>query len=249
MKRLKYDYDDIRKEIDPKESSIHKENKNLSPRYVDGVTEQYHRKQKFFVDLAADNHTIGNELLRLKSVTHIVTNNKQQLWADLERIELHLQNIRRALEDEKELRHGLTIPEVRRPIPANTTGKINPNRIESHPPSPPPATIQQTSTNITPYKYIKIDHLSPLEPESIAITDNNKRILLGICNKLFILDEHGETIKIIPLAPSIRGIAVSKKPQSQNIAYISHDETVSMINIDSGQTLDCVKGIEYFDDV
>jgi hypothetical protein len=57
------------------------------------------------------------------------------------------------------------------------------------------------------------------------------------------LDEYGTTLKIIPLAPSIRGIAISKKQHSQNIAYISHDETVSIVDIDSGQTIDCVKGI------
>ena len=81
-----------------------------------------------------------------------------------------------------------------------------------------------------------------MEPEAITITENNKKILLGICNKLYILDEYGNTLKTIPLAPSIRGIAVSKKHQLQNIAYISHDETVSMIDINTGQTLDSVKG-------
>jgi DNA-binding beta-propeller fold protein YncE len=87
-----------------------------------------------------------------------------------------------------------------------------------------------------------VDHLSTLEPEAIAITENNKKILLGICNKLFILNEYGDTLRTIPLTPSIRGIALAKKSSKNNIAYVSHDEMVSMIDIDNGQTLDSVKG-------
>ena len=101
---------------------------------------------------------------------------------------------------------------------------------------------EQTITNLTPYKYIKIDHLSTLEPEAIAITDDNKKILLGICNKLFILNEFGDVLKTVSLTPSIRGIAIAKKVSLQNLAYISHDEIVSLIDIENGQILDCVKG-------
>lgn len=100
---------------------------------------------------------------------------------------------------------------------------------------------------MSPYKYLRIDHLSNLEPEAIAFSENNKKILLGICNKLFILNENGETFKTIPISPSIRGIAVSKKSRTQNIAYVSHDETVSIIDIDNGQILDCVKGKDYLE--
>lgn len=121
-----------------------------------------------------------------------------------------------------------------------------PRYASSIPPmtSTPSNQNEQTITSLTPYKYIKIDHLSTLEPEAIAIAENNKKILLGICNKLFILNEYGDPLKTIQLTPSIRGIAISKKKHTQNIAYISHDEIVSMIDIDSGQTLDCVKGIK-----
>ncbi len=252
IKRLKYDYDDVRKQIDRKESSIHNEVKNIAARLDEDITEHYHRKQKIYADLAADTNSVGTELERLKSNTN--NNNKQQLWANLEQIELNIRTIRQAVEQQKEPHGALTFAEGRRAIAADTIGQITYHQTASHrrfnSPPPPPAipvsssfpTGHQTSTNITPYKYIKIDHLATLEPESIAITENNKKILLGICNKLFILDENGATLKVIPLAPSIRGIAVSKKPHAQNIAYISHDETVSIIDIDTGRTIDCVKG-------
>ncbi|CAF4169431.1 unnamed protein product, partial [Rotaria magnacalcarata] len=70
---------------------------------------------------------------------------------------------------------------------------------------------------------------------------NNKKILLGICNKLFIFNEYGDPLKTIQLTPSIRGIAISKRSQSNNLAYVSHGDIVSMIDIDTGKTLDCVK--------
>ncbi len=230
--------------------------KSIAARLDEDVTRHYHRKQKIYADLAADTNSVGTELERLKSYTN-TNNNKQQLWANLEQIELNIRNIRQAVEQQKESRSALTFAEGHRTIAADTIGQINYNQIESHrrfhsPPPPPPPSLpvtssvqtEQISTNITPYKYIKFDHLATLEPEAIAITENNKKILLGICNKLFILDEYGATLNIIPLAPSIRGIAVSKKHQSSNIAYISHDETVSIIDIESGRTIDCVKGIE-----
>jgi hypothetical protein len=254
IKRLKHDYDDVRKQIDRKQSSIQNEVKNIAAHLDEDITEHYHRKQKIYADLAADTNSVGTELERLKSSPN-TNNNKQQLWLNLEQIELNIQKIRQAVEQQKEPQGALTFSEGRRALAADTIGQITYNQPESHhrfnSPPPPPPTLpnpsssfqkQQTSTNITPYKYIKTDHLATLEPESIAITENNKKILLGICNKLFILDEYGATLKTIQLAPSIRGIAVSKKHQSQNIAYISHDETVSIIDIDSGQTIDCVKG-------
>ncbi len=261
MQHLKYDYDDVRKQINRKESAIHNEVKTIAARLDEDITEHYHRKQKIYATLAADTNTVRTELERLKSHTNTNNNNKQQLWDNLEQIESNLRNIRQAVEQQKEPRGALTFAEGRRAIAADTIGQITYNQTKSHrrfnspppPPPPPPAPPvpssfhrEQTSTNITPYKYLKIDHLSTLEPEAIAITENNRKILLGICNKLFILDEYGNTLKTIPLAPSIRGIAVSKRHQSHNIAYISHDETVSMIDIDSGQSIDSVKGIKMF---
>ncbi|CAF1219898.1 unnamed protein product [Rotaria sordida] len=253
IKRLKYDYDDIRKQIHHKESSIHNEVKNLAGNLDENITEHYNRQQKAYADLAADTNIIGNELERLKSLTN-TNNNKPQLWDNLEKIEFNIRNIRRALEQQKQSRNALKFSEGHRAIAADTIGQVNYNQIESHrrfhspqpqppplPPTPPSFQIEQTTTNIVPYKYIKIDHLSTLEPETMAITENNKKILLGICNKLFILNEHGDMLKTIPLTPSIRGLTISKKYQLQNIAYISHDESISMIDIDSGQTLDCVK--------
>ena len=254
MKRLKYDYDDIRKQIDRKETSMHNELKNLASKLDRDTAEHYHRKQKIYADLAANTNTLGHELERLKYSTNRTDN--KQLWDNLEQIELDMRNIRRAVEQEKETHHALAFAEGHRAIEADTIGKITYNQMEFHrrlnsssslpPPQPPMSSFSaaQISTNIMPYKYVKIDHLSPLEPESIAITESNKKVLLGICNKLYILDEYDEAIRTILLLPSIRGIAVSKKRQSKNIAYISHDETVSMIDIDSGQILDCVKGKE-----
>ena len=248
IKRLKYDYDDIRAQIDRKESAIHHEVKNIAVRLDEDITEHYHRKQKIYANLAADNSTVGSELERLKSNTN---NNKQQLWTNLEQIEVNIRNIRQAVEEQKEARSALAFAEGHRALAADTIGQITFNqtgspRRHTSSPSPPiaPAAfqVQPLSNNISPYKYIKIDHLATLEPEAIAMTENNKKILLGICNKLFILNEHGDTLKVIPLSPSIRGIAVSKKSHSQHIAYISHDETVSMIDIESGQSLDSVKG-------
>ena len=59
FRRLKYDYDDVRKQIDRKESSIHNEVKNIAARLDDDITEHYHRKQKIYADLAADTNTVG----------------------------------------------------------------------------------------------------------------------------------------------------------------------------------------------
>ncbi|CAF1322790.1 unnamed protein product [Adineta steineri] len=256
IKHLKHDYNDVRKQITRKESSIQNEVKNIATRLDEDITEHYHRKQKIYENLAADTNTVRTELERLKSHTNTTNNNqnKQQLWANLEQIELNMRNIRQAVEQHKEPRSTLTFAEGHRTLGADTIGQITYNQKESHrrfnspsPNPPPPLTLsssfqqEQTSTNITPYKYIKIDHLSTLEPEAVAITENNKKILLGICNKLFILDEYGNTLRTISLTPSIRGIAVSKKHQTPNIAYISHDETVSMIDIDTGHLLDSVK--------
>ena len=170
------------------------------------------------------------------------------MWSNLEQIELNIQNIRQAVEQHKEPHSALTFAEGRRALAADTIGQITFNKNESNPryTSSPIPTHEQPITNLTPYKYLKLDHLSTLEPEAIAITENNKKILLGICNKLFILNEYGDTLKTIHLIPSIRGIAISKKSQLHNIAYVSHDEIVSMIDIDSGQTLDCVKGNKDF---
>ncbi|CAF4444453.1 unnamed protein product, partial [Adineta steineri] len=84
IRRLKYDFDDVRKQIDRKQSSIHNEVKNIAARLDDDITEHYHRKQKIYADLAADTNTVGTELERLKSNTN---NNKQQLWDNLEEIE------------------------------------------------------------------------------------------------------------------------------------------------------------------
>ena len=139
-----------------------------------------------------------------------------------------MKNIRQVVEQEKDTRHALTFAEGHRTIAADTIGKITYNQMESHrrfnsssssssPPPPPTSSFStgQISTNIMPSKYIKIDHLSSLEPESIAITESNKKILLGICNKLYILDDYGQPIRTISLLPSIRGIGVSKKYQSK----------------------------------
>jgi len=252
QRRLKYDYDDIRRQIEHKEVSIQNELKNIASRLDEDITQHYQRKQKIYADLAADTNSVGQQLEHLKSSNH-PNNNKQQLWTSLEQIEMNIQNIRRAVEQQREPQNALTFAEGRRAIGSDTIGHITFHRNESQqrftsPPPPIPTasttfqTEPQTSTNITPYKYLKIDHLATLEPEAMAITENNKRILLGICNKLFILDEYGAPINVIGLTPSIRGIAISKRAQSQNIAYISHDETVSIINIETGQTIDSVKG-------
>ncbi|CAF4035058.1 unnamed protein product [Adineta steineri] len=246
IRRLKYDFDDVRKQIDRKQSSIHNEVKNIAAHLDDDITEHYHRKQKIYADLAADTNTVGTELERLKSNTN---NNKQQLWDNLEEIELNIRNIRQAVEQHKEPHSALTFAEGRHTIGADTIGQITYNGIETQrnyttTSSSSIPTVEQPITNLTPYKYIKMDHLSTLEPEAIAITENNKKILLGICNKLFVLNEYGDTLKTIPLTPSIRGIALSKIYQTHDIAYISHGETVSMIDIESGLTLDCVKETE-----
>ncbi|CAF4576020.1 unnamed protein product [Rotaria sp. Silwood1] len=249
IRRLKYDYDDVRKQIGRKETSIHNEVKSIAARLDNDITEHYHRKQKIYADLAADTNIVGTELERLRSNTN---NNKQQLWANLEQIESNIRNIRQAVEQQKEPHTSLTFAEGRRAIAADTIGQITYNDIETNQryttsptrSMPTPSSLnqnEQTITNLTPFKYFKIDHLSTLEPEAIAITENNKKILLGICNKLFILNEYGDALKTIQLTPSIRGIAISKKYQTPNIAYISHGDIVSMIDIDSGQTLDCVK--------
>ncbi len=224
--------------------------KNIAARLDDDITEHYHRKQQIYADLAANTNTVGTELERLKSNSN---NNKQQLWSSLEQIELNIRTIRQAVEQHKEPHSALTFAEGRGTLAADTIGQITYNGVESHqrysaspiPPIKSSSSSYQTPqpiTNLTPYKYLKIDHLSTLEPEAIAITENNKKILLGICNKLFILNEYGDTLRILQLTPSIRGIALAKKSQIHNIAYVSHDEIVSMIDIDSGQTLDCVKG-------
>lgn len=249
IKRLNHDFDDVRKQIDRKESSIHNEVRNIAAHLDQDITEHYHRKQKIYAELAANNNQVGTELERLKSSPN--TNaNTQQLWANLEQIETNIRNIRRAVEQQKEPQGALMFAEGRRALGTDTIGQITYNPLESHQrhksPSQPPVSSsharEQTSMNITPYKYLKIDHLATLEPEAIAITSDNKMILLGICNKLFILNDLGAPLKVIPLAPSIRGIAISKKAGLTNIAYISHDETVSIIDIKTGETLDCVKG-------
>ena len=244
IRRLKYDFDDVRKQIDRKESAIHNEVKHIASRLDDDITEHYHRKQKLYADLAADTNTVGTELERLKSHT---PNNKQQLWESLEQIEVNMRNIRQAVQKYKEPHNALTFAEGRQVLASDTIGQITYKRIDSfprYPSSPPPSRIEHPITNLTPYKYLKMDHLSTLEPEAIAITEDGKKILLGICNKLFILNEYGDTLRTIPLVPSIRGIALAKKPSKHHIAYVSHDEIVSMIDIDSGQTLDCVKGMK-----
>ena len=246
IKRLKHDYDDVRKQIDRKESSIHNEVRNIAAHLDEDITEHYQRKQQIYAELAANNNSVGSELERLKTSSN-TTANTQQLWNNLEQIEVNIHNIRRAVEQQKEPQGALTFSEGRRTLGTETIGQLTLNPLDSrrrhHSPSQPPTSSrEQTSTNITPYKYLKIDHLAALEPEAIAITPDDSRILLGICNKLFILDEYGTPVKVVPLTPSIRGIAVSKKHGLKNIAYISHDETVSIINIDTGETLDCVKG-------
>lgn len=252
IRRLQYDYDDVRKQIGRKESSIHNEVKNIAARLDNDITEHYHRKQKIYADLAADANVVGTELERLKSNGN---NNKQQLWDSLEQIESNIRNIRQAVEQQKEPQSALTFNEGRRAIAADTIGQISFTGIEprqSYTSSPtqrlasPAYQIEPSVTNLTPTKYFKIDHLSTLEPEAIAVTENNKKILLGICNKLFIFNEYGDPLKTIQLTPSIRGIAVSKKYQLNNIAYISHGDIVSMIDIDTGRTLDCVKGTKIF---
>jgi hypothetical protein len=182
-------------------------------------------------------------------------NNKQQLWSNLEQIESNIQTIRQAVDQLKETHSALSFAEGHRTLAADTIGQITFNQLESNrrytsSPTPPIASTsshqaEQTTTDLTPYKYLKIDHLSPLEPEAIAITEDNKKILLGICNKLFILNEYGDILKTIVLSPSIRGIAVSKKTSIHNIAYVSHDETVSIIDIDGGDKLDSVKGKKF----
>ena len=219
IKRLRYDYDDIRQQIDRKQSVIHSEVKSIATHLDGDMTQHYHQKQKIYQDLAMNNSTVGTELERLKADTDQYPTNKQQLWDNLQQIEYSIQNIRQAVDQYKEIPNSLTFTEPQRSLPT------------------PPSV-----TNVTPYKYIRIDHLSSLEPEAVALAENNKKILIGICNKLFVLNEYGDTLKVIPVSPSIRGIAASKKVRSQNIVYVSHDETVSMIDIDSGQTLDCVKG-------
>lgn len=247
IRRLKYDYDDIRRQIDHKQSTIHNEVKNIAARLDDDISEHYQRKQRIYADLAADANVVGDELKHLKSSSG---DNKQQLWTNLEQIELNIQNIRRAVEQHKDAHRALTFAEGHQALGSETIGQLTYPRQEAtrqfSPPmkksSPSPVQIEQPITSLTPYKFIKIDHLSNLEPEAIAITENNKKILLGICNKLFILNEFGDVLKTIQLTPSIRGIAIAKKSSIQNLAYISHDEIVSMIDIDSGQTLDCVKG-------
>ncbi|CAF3657105.1 unnamed protein product [Rotaria sordida] len=257
IQRLKYDYDDVRKQIGRKESSIHNEVKNIAERLDNDITEHYNRKQKIYADLATDTNVVGTELERLKSTTNNnnnnnnTNNNKQQLWANLEQIETNIRNIRQAVEQQKEPNSVLTFAEGRRAIAADTIGQITYNGTETQqryttsPTRSIPSSLsnhsEQPITNLTPFKYFKIDHLSTLEPEAIAVTENNKKILLGICNKLFILNEYGDALKTLQLTPSIRGIAISKKYQTHNIAYISHGDIVSMIDIDSGQTLDCVK--------
>ena len=249
IKRLKHDYDDVRKQIGRKESSIQNEVRNIAAHLDEDITEHYQRKQKIYAELAANNNQVGTELERLKSSSNATTNT-QQLWTNLEQIETNIRNIRHAVEQQKEPQGALAFAEGRRALSTDTIGQITYNPLESHQrynsPSRPRVssshTREQTSTNITPYRYLKIDHLAALEPEAIAITPDDKTILVGICNKLFILNEFGAAAKVIPLTPSIRGIAISKKPGLKNIAYISHDETVSIIDITTGETLDCVKG-------
>ena len=219
IKRLKYDYDDIRHQIDRKQTAIHSEVKTIASHLDDDITQHYHRKQKIYQDLAVDNRTVGSELERLRVDSDRHPTNKQQLWDSLQQIESNIQHIRQAVDQYKEIPNALTLAEGQRNL-------LTPPSV----------------TNLTPYKFVRIDHLSSLEPEAVALAENNKKILVGICNKLFVLNEFGDTLKVIPIAPSIRGIAVSKKNRSQHIAYVSHDETVSMIDINSGQTLDCVKG-------
>ena len=219
IKRLKYDYDDIRHQIDRKQSVIHTEVKNIATHLDDDITQHYNRKQKIYQDLAVDNRSVGTELERLRADSDRHPTNKQQLWDNLQQIEYNIQHIRQAVDQYKEIPNALTLAEGQRSL-------LTPPSV----------------TNVTPYKFVRIDHLSNLEPEAVALAENNKKILVGICNKLFVLNEFGDTLKIIPIAPSIRGIAVSKKTRLQHIAYVSHDETVSMIDINSGQTLDCVKG-------
>ena len=183
----------------------------------------------------------------MESLRANTSSNKQQLWTNLEQIESNIRTIRQAVEQQKESHHALTFAEGRQSLGSDTIGQITyPEKDSHHRYSTSPASYrpEQPITNLTPYKYLKIDHLSTLEPEAIAITENNKKILLGICNKLFILNEYGDTLRTIPLTPSIRGIALAKKASKHNIAYVSHDEMLSMIDIDSGQTLDCVKGRE-----
>jgi hypothetical protein len=252
IKRLKYDYDDIRQQIDRKQSSIHAEVKNIAAHLDDDITTHYRRKQQIYQDLAADTSTVGNELERLKGNTDHAPNNKQQLWDNLQQIESNIRTIRQAVDQYKDAPNALTFAEGRRTLTADTLGQLTYPSGASHSHHAPPTRsprmgssphgAEPSITNLSPYKYLKVDHLSNLEPEAIAITENSKKILLGICNKLFILNEYGTTLKTITVTPSIRGIAVSKNARTPNIAYVSHDETVSMIDIESGNTLDCVKG-------
>ncbi|CAF0942829.1 unnamed protein product [Adineta ricciae] len=249
IRRLSYDYDDVRTQIDRKRSAIQTEVKNIATRLDDDITENYHRKQRIYADLAVDTNTVGTELERLRAST----NNNKQLWDNLEQIESNIRNIRQAVEEQKEPYSALTFAEGRRAIGSDAIGQITSNGFESHrkhslSTSSPLPSLEQPISSLTPYKYVKIDHLSTLEPEAIAITENKKTILLGICNKLFILNEFGDILKTIQLKPSIRGIAVSKKPQTYHIAYISHDEIVTMINTDTGEILDCVKETDSADD-
>lgn len=246
IKQLKYDYDYVRQQIGVKASSINSEIKDIASNLDESITQHYQQQQRVYADLAADTNTIGNELERLRVQAGT---NKQQLLDNLEKIEFSIRKIREAVEHQKQSHRIITFSEGHHPVVPDTVGQVTYTQLEtkrrydSTPPLPLIST-EHSSTNIVPYKYVKIDHLSALEPESIAITDNNKKILLGICNKLFILNDYGELLKTIPLAPSIRGITISKKYQTQNIAYISHGETVSMIDIDNGQLLDCVKGMK-----
>ncbi|CAF0777071.1 unnamed protein product [Didymodactylos carnosus] len=267
LKRLTYDYEDIKTQIEKKEVAIHAEVKHISTRLDQDITEHYYRKQKIYSSLANETQSVGNELKRLKqtdqrSIQQLITGNK--LWDNLEQLEQNIRQIRNAVENEKEPRTALKFQEGRRALTADTIGQITcnddqqqrnrrqtssyddsddrHNRIQQlFNPSVQSQLPGDTTTALTPYKYIKIDHLSSLEPEAIAIADHSNKILLGICNKLFILNEYGEILKTIPLAPSIRGIAISKKQSTNNIAYISHDETVSMIDIQTGNIIDCVK--------
>ena len=252
IKRLKYDYDDIRQQINHKQSAIHNEVKNIAAHLDEDISNNFHQKQKIYQDLANDTNILGTELERLRSDPHQSQTNKQQLWENLQQIETNIRAIRQAVDQYKEIPSALTFAESRRSISSDTLGQItyrdNQFQPRSTTSSSIPSKVSSTDfldppiTNLSPFKYLRIDHLSNLEPEAMAVTENNKKILLGICNKLFILNEHGDTLKTVPVTPSIRGIAVSKKSRTQSIAYVSHDETVSIIDIENGQILDCVKG-------
>ncbi|CAF1269993.1 unnamed protein product [Didymodactylos carnosus] len=266
LKRLTYDYEDIKTQIEKKESAIHAEVKHISKQLDKGITEHYYRKQKIYSSLADQTQSVGNELKRLKqtdqySIQQLITGNK--LWDNLEQLEQNIQQIRSAVENEKGPQAALKFEEGKRALTADTIGQITYNdnqqqwsrrQISSYDDtydrnyriqqlfhqSIQPQALNNT-TALTPNKSIKIDHLSNLEPEAIAIVNHSNKILLGICNELFILNDYGEVLKKILLTPSIRGIAISKKQSTSNIAYISNDETVSMIDIENGKLIDCVK--------